>query len=37
MLEKLDDPACSDIKPAHSGAFDFTALAWPKSGDYLRA
>lgn len=25
------------IKPAHSGAFDFTALAWPKSGDYLRA
>ena len=64
MLEKLDDPACSDcyreimhvrhhsliaprdfdispyfavIKPAHAGAFDFTALAWPKSGDYLRA
>jgi hypothetical protein len=64
MLEKLDDPACSDcyreilhvrhhsliaprdfdispyfaiIKPAHSGVFDFTALAWPKGGDYLRA
>ncbi len=64
VLEKLDDPACSDcyreilhvrhhsliaprdfdispyfavIKPAHAGAFDFTALAWPKSGDYLRA